>query len=631
MTVLFIRRPVAAKAMRLCLPFMVLAGCLYILSGKVTASHIAALPAQLDGITWQAWLAAAAFTMISLWAVGRYDGVAHAHFGTREPEHRARWSGTIAISLAQTLGFGLLTSALARWRLLADLTLPAAFLISAFVSVTFIASWAVVTAIACLVLPAPGWSLWPSLLVLALMPAALWVVFRYPSFGLARLTPRRLRMPSLRSAGALVLWAKLDTFAAAAAFFVLLPADAQSSFSAFLPIYLIALGAALISNTPGGFGVFEITVLGLMPDVPVGPLLGSLLAFRVIYYAIPALIGLTAMLFLFRPLPPVAARTVPGIRTAADAETGVIRQNGGYVLGDQTGAWAVWPTGQTLTALCNPVAGPVTPALGVLQAEARMTGRMPMVYKCNAKTAFSARNMGWAVMHISDDAMLDTAQFSLDVPARRGLRRKLRAAEKAGVTVAVARTHQFSDMARVDALWQSAHGQARGGTMGRFCPDYLSDHFIVCAWQESQLVAFASFQRSHREWCLDVMRHTADMPDGTMHALVVDAVLAAKSTGIRRVSLAATPACPDPASAFFRWAAMQAVARAGGPGLRQFKSAFAPRWAPRYAAARNGVSLCLGLADITREVHRPPPLPARPVRIIHNLDENYVLVSRRAS
>ena len=167
--------------------------------------------------------------------------------------------------------------------------------------------------------------------------------------------------------------------------------------------------------------------------------------------------------------------------------------------------------------------------------------------------------------------------------------------------------------------------------MGHFEIGYLSTHFIARAEHHGRLCAFVTFQKSGNEWCLDVMRHTSEMPDGTMHALVHSAITAAKELGIERLSLAATPACPDPSSRFFRWSARRAVSKAGGTGLRQFKSTFAPKWEPRYAAAQTPLSMAIGLADITREVHNPNTItPAEP-RKIHNFDEYYELASKQAS
>ena len=116
-----------------------------------------------------------------------------------------------------------------------------------------------------------------------------------------------------------------------------------------------------------------------------------------------------------------------------------------------------------------------------------------------------------------------------------------------------------------------------------------------------------------------------------MHALVYAAIKAAQISGVPRLSLASTPACPDPRSRFFRWAARQAIRKAGGTGLRQFKSTFAPDWEPRYAAAPSRLALVIGLADITREVHHPDVIHKTNPHEIHNCDEYYELVSKQAS
>lgn len=127
------------------------------------------------------------------------------------------------------------------------------------------------------------------------------------------------------------------------------------------------------------------------------------------------------------------------------------------------------------------------------------------------------------------------------------------------------------------------------------------------------------------------MRHTNEVPNGTMHALVYAAIKGAQQAGVPRVSLASTPACPNPQNRFFSWAARQAVVKAGGTGLRQFKSTFAPNWERRYAAAPSHFALIIGLADIAREVHHPNSVYKTNPNRIHNFNEYYELASKQAS
>ena len=614
--------------LRVSVPVVILSWCVTELLPHLTQNLLASIPSQISDIHWSNWGLAIAFTLVSLWTVGRYDGVAHQHFQTRIAPRHARLSGTASIALAQTLGAGVFTGALARWRMLSDVTMPTALKLSAFVSISFMLCWIVVTALLCAVLPAPAWTKLPAMILLCLTPVALLAMFRWPKFSV---NGCKFRFPNLQSSLAILFWTLIDTTAAAATLFVLLPNGIDLSFLIFLPLFMLALGTALLSNTPGGVGPFELMMLGLLPQIPSSEILGSVIAFRLIYYALPAFVALLA---LMRPLKTATAMQPiqqTRLETAGQADHQVIMQNGGRILTTSDGACALWPTTQTVTSLCNPVSGSMRATIDALRSESAILGKTAFVYKCNARNAALLRKRKWSMIHMSDDAIIFPQGFTLETPKLRSLRRKLRNAQKSGLVIEVDSQYPWSQMQHVDEQWQTAHGHARGGTMGRFEIDYLSGHFIARAYADGRLCAFVSFQKGKNEWCLDLMRHIDPIPDGTMHALVHAGISAAARAGIPRVNLASTPACPDPASRFFRWAARQAVVKAGGTGLRQFKSTFAPKWEPRYAAAPTPWGLVTGLADITREVHDPDPIPASKPQKIHNFDEYYELASRRVS
>ncbi len=88
-------------------------------------------------------------------------------------------------------------------------------------------------------------------------------------------------------AGQLLISA-LDWLAVGGVLYVLLAPGPRLSFAAFFGVYLLAQIAAVVSQVPGGLGVFEgVMLLLLAPAVPAGPALGALLAFRVVYYLVP--------------------------------------------------------------------------------------------------------------------------------------------------------------------------------------------------------------------------------------------------------------------------------------------------------------------------------------------------------
>ncbi|MEO0401278.1 MAG: phosphatidylglycerol lysyltransferase domain-containing protein [Pseudomonadota bacterium] len=613
--------------MRFGVPFLILAGCALALRDAVSADVVLALPDQLSNISTLQWVLAAVLTMGSFLAVAQYDRLAHKALKTGILPNRARASGAIGISLGQTLGFGLVTGALARWRMLPDLTLVAALRLSAFVSMTFVVAWGLVTAAMCLTLPAPGWTFWPALGAMTLAPALALALFWWPQ---VRILGRDVPLPTLPLAGAILGWTVLDTVLAAGTLFVLLPAE-TIGFAPFFPLFLIALGTGLVSNTPGGVGPFELVLLAAAPVSDPAPLLAAILGYRLIYYALPAAFGAVMMLRPFAPTyaRPVAARAQT--KAVPRSEAFAILQNNGSMHEAGNTTLPLWPTGQTLTLFTDPITGSGASALQQLKTASQDQGCVPFVYKSEARMAAHARAAGWRVLHLADDALIDLDGYTLDIPARRTLRRKLRAAQKAGIMIRTGAPLPTDAMARIDSSWQATHGQARGGSMGRYCPKYIAHQWVGCAYREGALIAFVTAHTAQDEWCLDIMRHDNDLPDGTMHALVHTAISAAQRAGTARFNLAATPACPNPSSAFWRWAAFQIATRAGASGLRQFKSSFAPRWAPRYAAARSWGELALGLADIARAIHNPPPLTRQNTNPTHNRDENYEVASSHAA
>ena len=102
-------------------------------------------------------------------------------------------------------------------------------------------------------------------------------------------------VPRPRIALAQIAVACADLLCAAAVLYVLLPPQAAIGFIAFSGIYLIALAAGVISNVPGGIGVFEAVLLLLLHSVPKDRLLGALVAYRAIYYFAPFGIALVIM------------------------------------------------------------------------------------------------------------------------------------------------------------------------------------------------------------------------------------------------------------------------------------------------------------------------------------------------
>ncbi|MGB3313264.1 MAG: phosphatidylglycerol lysyltransferase domain-containing protein, partial [Albidovulum sp.] len=598
---------------------------LVLLRDRILAIDLGAVRAALGQIGAMQWVGAGLAIVASFAAITRYDIVVHRHLRTGAAAGEAAWAGFSAIAISQVLGLGLITGALVRWRMLPGLGLWQATRLTATVTAFFLLGWAVVTAAAVLILPGVAPLLAMPVVqagaaaILSVAVLALGAVFWHP-----RIAGRD--MPSLGAISRLLTLTLADTVAAALALWALMPDGIVLGPADLIPAYLLALGAGLVLATPGGLGAFEVALLALLPSVPAEPLLAAIVAYRLIYFALPAAL---AALILIRGPGERVAKAGPGviapdglqqgraarqIAGATRSEWGIARQGQHEALvtpGARDG-WLIGQTGQALVALFDPFRGDETPFLiAALSRAAKDRNRIACLYKCSARTAVHARQAGYSVWPVAEELWLDPAEATgLAGAARAGLRRKLRKAANAGLRIERGRTGALplAAMARVAAGWATHRGGERGFSMGRFAPDYVAGQRVYLGWLGDRLVAFVTFHEGATEWGLDLMRFSAGAPDGTMQALVAAALEDAALQKMHRVSLAALPCPPG------RWPLPPPLARAiqarsGCSGLSQFKIAFAPRRTPLYIAAPNLLALTLAAADLAREIHRPAPLP----------------------
>ena len=143
--------------------------CLWLILAQLAPGFWQEVSVELHGLHPMSFVLAAICTCVSFLALGRYDATAHRHFRTGISARHASLSGTAAIALAQTLGMGILTGAVARWRMLPGISMGMALRLSAFICASFMAALLVVTAVACLILPAPAFTFWPALAVVLLL------------------------------------------------------------------------------------------------------------------------------------------------------------------------------------------------------------------------------------------------------------------------------------------------------------------------------------------------------------------------------------------------------------------------------------------------------------------------------
>ncbi|MEM8555831.1 MAG: phosphatidylglycerol lysyltransferase domain-containing protein [Pseudomonadota bacterium] len=610
--------------------------CVILLWDRFGSVDVAAVRQAVAEFTLAQWLVALAFTIVSYTALARFDGTCHRLVKTSVPMSQARRGGAVAFTLSQTLGVGLITGGLARWRLLPQLTLTQALALSGVAALAFMAIWAWFCAAVWISAPWIGGDTAAPLWQAPLFWAA------HIGFGLCLTWPKgfgkwlrqilRRKGLGLRSLAGLSAYAIIDIFAAWAVLYVLLGDAASLGMVPVLTAFLVALGLGLISGAPAGLGAFELTMISMLPQADPSTLMAAITGYRLVYFVIPALAG---AVILAKPdwligsweqnqvdmCQPATLGDLPTalsdvLSTAPQAEAQLARQPGMGLLWSKSNGCGgtVGVTGRSLVLLRDPFPTDQTEeVLGGLASLARDRGLTPYLYKCSGRTAVAARHLGYQVHPISREAWLRPANYDLSNRSRRQLRRKVRAMEKANVEVLQTHTEAlpWADMAQVNAAWSEAHGGERGFSMGRFHPSLVRHQRVYLAWHNSDLAGFITLHTCNAEWTLDLMRPSPDGPDGVAHALIHTALEDAKTSDIPRFSLAAAPLDSNQIPADRPLAKLQRelANRTGGAGLSRFKSLFDPHWQTLYAAAPNRWAILRGGAEIGRAISTPPPLP----------------------
>ncbi|SEO38154.1 Uncharacterized membrane protein YbhN, UPF0104 family [Luteibacter sp. UNC138MFCol5.1] len=195
------------------------------------------------------------------------------------------FSGFTTHAICNALGFHAITGTALRYRMLATQGVSAANVarIVGLVGFAVALGFASVTCIALMLEPsiALGWGRWPGVVLVVLFAVLLrWLAGKHDELKIWKFsTP----VPSARSAAAQIVIGIVEMVAAITVMYLLLPAGIAGSFLDFAPIYVGAILAGIISNTPGGIGAFEALTLAAFPQEQRAEVLAALLAYRAIY------------------------------------------------------------------------------------------------------------------------------------------------------------------------------------------------------------------------------------------------------------------------------------------------------------------------------------------------------------
>jgi phosphatidylglycerol lysyltransferase len=281
----------------------------YVLHGEIARLHFNRVFADLQAIPRAHVLAALGLTAVSYCVISCYDVLALRYLRKRLGYARILFTSFIASAFGHTLGFSAFTGGAIRFRLYASAGITAVEVatIAAFVSLGIAIGLATLAGTSLFLSPAQSAAvlhlghgltfLVGALLLAAVAAYALWSSV---SRGVIEIRGWALRAPGPAIGLPQVVLGVIDLSLAGSVLWRLLPAGAHIGFIPFIGAYAIAVIAGVVSHVPGGIGVFETLMLILLRGVPPEALLGSLLAYRAVYYLVPLLFG--AVLFGYKEL-----------------------------------------------------------------------------------------------------------------------------------------------------------------------------------------------------------------------------------------------------------------------------------------------------------------------------------------
>ncbi|MEH2074806.1 MAG: lysylphosphatidylglycerol synthase domain-containing protein [Nostoc sp.] len=273
-------------------------------------NSLAAIPKSR--LSWAIWL-----TILGYLVMIGYDILGFSYINRSLSWNKIALTSFISSAFSNTIGFALLTGSAIRYRFYSSWGMSAVAIaqVIAFANFTF---WLGMFAVAgCLFLinplkiptqlHLPFVTVRPIGVIFLLLVAGYLVGSIFVKQPLI-IREQEFRFPDFKISLIQIAISSLDWILAAAVLYAVLPSNISLSYLDFLGIYLLAMFAGVVSNVPGGLGVFEtIILLILSSKASAAAILGSMLAYRGVYYFLPLLVasgllGLYEIIFRTRNL-----------------------------------------------------------------------------------------------------------------------------------------------------------------------------------------------------------------------------------------------------------------------------------------------------------------------------------------
>lgn len=237
----------------------------------------------------------------------------------------------------------------------------------------------------------------------------------------------------------------------------------------------------------------------------------------------------------------------------------------------------------------------------------------PVFYQVDEAHVHCYHDCGFSLLKLGEKALVSLQSFSLAGRHNADLRAALNRGRRAGLELEILRSPLpdavWARLRTVSDEWlESKRGGEKTFSVGRFDRAYLEWSPIAVVRHDENIVAFANVVSSfgnREEISVDLMRHAANAPPGTMDFLFVRLMEEGRALGYRWFNLGMAPLSGVGGQPWSRRneQLIRMVYEYGNAfyhykGLRQYKEKFDPRWKSLYLASPSGRAVQPLLIDL---------------------------------
>lgn len=219
----------------------------------------------------------------------------------------------------------------------------------------------------------------------------------------------------------------------------------------------------------------------------------------------------------------------------------------------------------------------------------------PIFYETNESSVITLHEMGYDFIKMGEQALVDLNTFTTAGKKMKGTRSTFNKITKEGYQFEVIQP-PFDDafldtLQEISDTWLNGRKE-KGFSMGFFSRDYLKRAPIaVVKNADGKIVSFANFMPTYNKkvGTIDLMRHGADAPSGSMDFLFIHLFEYMKEQGFQYFDLGMAPLSNVGYSkkSFTQERIAHLVYEFGSrfysfQGIRDYKAKYSPTWIPRY-------------------------------------------------